>query len=80
MFQEVLFSPESITNIGFTEILSKKIRKPALFSVPSFVFKIFYGEGAVIMLEGQNVIPNRLIGEGFVFNYSKFDKVLDILI
>lgn len=75
-----IVSPESITNIGFTEILSKKIRKPALFSVPSFVFKIFYGEGAVIMLEGQNVIPNRLIGEGFVFNYSKFDKVLDILI
>lgn len=75
-----IVSPESITNIGFTEILSKKIRKPALFSVPSFVLKIFYGEGAVIMLEGQNVIPNRLIGEGFVFNYSKFDKVLDILI
>ncbi len=75
-----IVSPESITNIGLTEILSKKIRKPALFSVPSFVFKILYGEGAVIILEGQNVIPNRLIDEGFVFNYSKFDKVLDILI
>lgn len=75
-----IVSPDSITNNSFTEELSKKIRKPALFSVPSFVFKILYGEGAVIMLEGQNVIPNRLIDEGFVFNYSKFDKVLDILI
>lgn len=75
-----IVSPESITNNSFNEELSKKIRKPALFSVPSFVFKILYGEGAVIMLEGQNVIPNRLIDEGFVFNYSKFDKVLDILI
>lgn len=75
-----IVSPDSITNNSFTEELSKKIRKPALFSVPSFVFKILYGEGAVIMLEGQNVIPNRLIDEGYVFKYSKFDKVLDILI
>lgn len=75
-----IVSPESITNIGFTEILSKKIRKPALFSVPSFVFKILYGEGAVIMLEGQNVVPKKLLDEGFMFEYRKFDKVLDNLI
>lgn len=75
-----IVSPESITNIGFTEILSKKIRKPALFSFPSFVFKILYGEGAVIMLEGQNVVPKKLLDEGFVFEYRKFDKVLDNLI
>lgn len=75
-----IVSPESITNIGFTEILSKKIRKPALFSFPSFVFKILYGEGAVIMLEGQNVVPKKLLDEGFMFEYRKFDKVLDNLI
>jgi uncharacterized protein (TIGR01777 family) len=75
-----LSTSKSMTNKDFTEVLSFKINKPAFFRVPEFVFKIIYGEGAVVITEGQKVFPQRLLNEGFVFKFDTIEKALDELI
>ncbi len=74
-----LSAPKSLTNKEFAEVLSAKINKHAFFNVPEFVFKILYGEGSIVITEGQNVVPQRLLDEGFVFEYETIEKTIEPL-
>jgi NAD dependent epimerase/dehydratase family enzyme len=46
--------------------------RPTIFPVPEFILKIIFGEGAKVLTDGQKVIPERLIENGFK---SKFDNI-----
>jgi uncharacterized protein (TIGR01777 family) len=72
-----LVSPNPITNKEFTRILAKKIHRPALFRVPSFILTILYGQASCIMLNGAHVYPQRLINQGFTFKYPTFKEAID---
>lgn len=74
-----LVAPKSLTNKEYTQILSAKLNKPAFFTIPEFVFKVLYGEGSLVITDGQNVIPKRLLSEGFVFKFDTIEKALDSL-
>lgn len=75
-----LASPQVITNADFTKLLAAKIKKPAIFNVPAFVFKLLYGDATIVITEGQNAQPKKLSDEGFKFKYPDFESVLDKLI
>jgi uncharacterized protein len=69
-------APEPVTNEHFTEIFGKVLNQPSLLTVPSFALKAIYGEGAQTLVTGQNVKPERLLKEGFVFQYPTIEKAL----
>jgi uncharacterized protein (TIGR01777 family) len=69
-------SPFPVTNTEFTEILGKVLRQPAFLTVPPFALKLMYGEGARILLEGQRVLPGRLLEAGFIFKYPTLRSAL----
>lgn len=74
-------SPNPITNEEFSRILAKKMKRPLIFRIPPFALKIVMGEVAdYLILEGQRVIPKRLMDEGFVFKYPTIDLALDDLL
>ncbi|NDW20944.1 TIGR01777 family oxidoreductase [Alteromonas hispanica] len=71
-----LTAPEPVTNKTFSKQLAKALSRPCLFFVPSFVMKIAMGESSTMLLEGQNVIPDKLVKAGFTFEYPTVDKAL----
>jgi uncharacterized protein (TIGR01777 family) len=71
-----LVSPESITNKVFTKALAKALNRPAIFSIPGFVIKMFLGEAAVLLTQSPEVEPMNLLEEGFRFNYPDINLAL----
>ena len=69
-----LSSPQPINNIELTKVIGKTLKRPTLFTVPTFILKILYGEGSGIITEGQAVIPESLLNNGFVFLYDSIQK------
>ncbi len=55
-----LVAPEKITNKTFTKQLATQLNRPALFSIPKWIFKIIYGKASVMITESPAVIPKNL--------------------
>lgn len=72
-----LTSPIPVTNLEFTKALGSVLKRPTFMTVPSFAIKLLYGEGSIVMLDGQLVVPKRLIDEGFRFKYEKIKDALE---
>ena len=73
-------APEYSTNREFTMSISSKLKKPARFILPKVLLRLLYGRGADVVTGGQAVIPERLIKEGFQFNYHYVDKALEDIV
>jgi len=64
-----LVAPENIDNRTFTKTLAESLNRPVIFTVPEFVLKIAFGEASVLLLQNPHVYPQRLLNEGFKFNF-----------
>lgn len=60
-------NPGALKVKDFAKILGRTLKRPSLFRVPSFVVKIVLGEAAQEVLRSQNIKPQRLKNEGFMF-------------
>jgi len=69
-------SPFPSTNAEFTTLLGKVLKQPAWLTIPEFALKFKFGEGAQILLEGQKVIPEKLLKSGFQFRYPTLQNTL----
>lgn len=75
-----LVSPQPLHNADFTQAAADVLRRPAWLTVPRFVFRILYGEGEVLVTEGQEAYPARLLSAGYVFLYSDIRVALRSLL
>lgn len=71
-----LVAPENISNKEFTKAFSKRINRPALISIPSFILKIILGEAASLLIESPVVNPLKLQEAGFTFHYPTINSAL----
>ena len=69
-------SPFTSTNAEFTDKLGKVLKQPAWLTIPEFLLKFKYGEGAQILMEGQKVLPEKLLTAGFQFRYPTLQNAL----
>jgi len=75
-----LCAPQATTNAGLARALAAALHRPAFFPVPAFAMKLAFGEGACVLLDGQNVVPKRLMDGGFCFTYEHVeDACADLL-
>lgn len=72
-----LVAPEILTNREFTAVLAKSLGRPAIFTLPSKLIRLLFGEGAGLILDGQQVIPQRLLADGFEFTYPTLVLALE---
>ncbi len=63
-------------NYLFSESLGKMFEQPVYFSIPKFLLKLIYGEGAVVLIDGKKALPEKLLKNGFKFQYPSIDKAL----
>jgi len=47
-----------------------------LLPVPAPVLQLLLGDGAQVVLEGQQVRPERLLAQGFSFSYPELNAAL----
>lgn len=75
-----LTAPNPVTNREFSETLAKVLKRPCLFSVPSFALELLYGMGAEVVTKGQRVQPKRLLDSKFEFQFPNLEHALQDLI
>lgn len=72
-----LTAPAPVTNADFTSILGKALHRPTIAPVPEFAIKLLYGEmGEATVIEGQKVLPKKLLGAGFEFSHRTLAQAL----
>jgi NAD dependent epimerase/dehydratase family enzyme len=52
------------------------IHRPYWFPTPSFILKLLLGEMSTLVLDGQRVLPHRLLDAGFDFRYPELKSAL----
>lgn len=71
-----LTSPKAVTNRQFSSTLGAILKRPAFIPMPGFVMKLLLGEGAELLLEGQNVYPKKLLDMGYEFKFAELEPAL----
>ncbi len=69
-------APNPVTNAEFTRLLAQCLNRPALLPVPACVLKIMLGEMSQLLLGSQRVVPERLLAQGFKFEYEDLAAAL----
>ncbi len=73
-------APVPVSNKTFTQTLGKVLHRPAFLPAPAFALKCILGESAMLLTEGQYVVPSKATIEGFEFEFSQLEPALkDIL-
>lgn len=64
----------------FGQQIGKALHRPHWLPVPAFMMKVLLGEMSTLVLEGQTVLPSKLLENGFSFAYPELEGALrDIL-
>jgi len=69
-------APNPVRNKDLAIALGKALHRPSFMPAPGFMIKLVLGEFGSVILEGQRVIPKRLLESGFAFKYPEIDKAL----
>ena len=73
-------APYPLSNNAQTRIMGRLLNRPTLFTVPAFVLKLIFGEGAAVLLDSKEVYPTLLLEGGFHFEYPNFEQAFSHLI
>jgi uncharacterized protein (TIGR01777 family) len=73
-------SPNPVRMAEFCKTLGKVLNRPSWLPVPDFVLEAILGDGAQVVLEGQQVLPKRTGATGFDYQYPQVkDALVDII-
>jgi uncharacterized protein (TIGR01777 family) len=73
-------APNPVRNKNLAKALGKALHRPSFMPAPGFMIKLVLGEFGSVILEGQRVIPKRLLDSGFTFQYPDIDKALRTIV
>lgn len=67
-------APGPVKNVEFVNAYAQALGRPALFPMPRAILKLLMGEGAELLLNGQRVLPHKLIEAGFQFKFNAIES------
>ena len=67
-------APNPVSMREFCSELGRALRRPSLLPVPGAVLKLLLGDGAEVVLKGQQVVPTRLQESKFTFKFPTLEK------
>jgi uncharacterized protein len=74
-------APIPVTNLKFTAELARRLHRPAVFRIPDALLRRVGGDFASeLLLGGQRVIPNKALGNGFVFRHETLRSALEAIL
>jgi uncharacterized protein len=69
-------APNPVTMEGFAQTLGTVMNRPSWLPVPNFALEALLGEGAMVVLQGQQVAPTKTLAQGFEFQYPTLKTAL----
>ena len=69
-------APKPVRNKEVAQCLGRILGRPAFLPAPGFMLRLVLGEFGSILLEGQRVLPQKLMQAGFQFSYPEIDRAL----
>jgi len=66
-------APEPVRNAEFTRAFAAALHRPAFLPVPAFAVGLVLGEAALVVTEGQRVLPTRTASLGYAFRFPGID-------
>jgi hypothetical protein len=74
-------APNPVRMSEFCQVVGEVLNRPSWLPVPGFVPELLLGEGAQVVLQGQQVLPKRATNQGFEYQYPTVKQALaDILL
>jgi uncharacterized protein len=69
-------APNPVTMTDFAATLGTVMNRPSWLPVPNFALEALLGEGAIVVLQGQQVVPTHPLAQGFEFQYPTLKPAL----
>ncbi|SEG68007.1 TIGR01777 family oxidoreductase [Paenibacillus sp. UNC499MF] len=69
-------APHPVRNREFAQTLGGVLRRPHVLPLPAFALKLVLGELSMLLLEGQRVLPRKLLEHEFRFRFPKLEEAL----
>ncbi|WP_310481402.1 TIGR01777 family oxidoreductase [Chamaesiphon sp. VAR_48_metabat_403] len=69
-------APNPVTMADFATTLGTVMNRPSWLPVPNFALEALLGEGAIVVLQGQQVVPTHPLAQGFEFQYPTLKPAL----
>jgi uncharacterized protein (TIGR01777 family) len=66
-------APHPVNMKQFTKTLGQVLHRPAIAPVPGIALKILLGEMSSLLLEGQKVLPQKAIAQGYAFQFPTLE-------
>jgi uncharacterized protein (TIGR01777 family) len=71
-----LVAPQIITNKYYATQIANWLHRPAFFPIPVIALRLLFGKASKILISGQRVHPERLLNQGFVFQFPTLELAL----
>ncbi|MDZ7994079.1 MAG: TIGR01777 family oxidoreductase [Nostoc sp. EfeVER01] len=69
-------APNPVRMADLSQALGQVMNRPSWLPVPAFAIEALLGDGAIVVLEGQQVIPKRTVQTGFEYKYPNLQPAL----
>ncbi|MBN3951001.1 MAG: TIGR01777 family protein [Nostoc sp. NMS7] len=69
-------APNPVRMADLSQTLGGVMNRPSWLPVPGFAIEALLGDGAIVVLEGQQVIPKRTVETGFEYKYPNLKSAL----
>ena len=73
-------APHPVRMNTLCQTLGNVMSRPSWLPVPDFVLELLLGDGAVVVLEGQQVLPENTKGAGFDYQYPELYPALEEIV
>lgn len=71
-----LTAPQPVSQDAFNRALADALHRPYLLRMPAGPLRWTLGDLSTLLLDGQYVLPQRLLDSGFSFNYPSLEMAL----
>lgn len=69
-------APNPVRMTQLAQTMGQALNRPSWLPVPGFALEALLGDGAMVVLEGQQVIPKRTLASGFEYQYPTVQQAL----
>jgi uncharacterized protein len=69
-------APNPVRMADLSKTMGQVMNRPSWLPVPDFAIEALLGDGAMVVLEGQQVLPKRTLSSGFEFQYPNLQAAL----
>lgn len=69
-------APNPVRMAELCNMMGKIMNRPSWLPVPGFALEALLGDGAIVVLEGQQVLPNRTLSTGYAYQYPNLQSAL----